>query len=157
MPMVYFNNGHAFGNKDEDYVLQAGEAFLPEGATVAEISAAFPNYAAGDPTMSPPAIVAQAPMLVAAVLNINVADSDITNIDGMFNIMAVAYADVGSFWLFFSEPQPDENYFAIISGNAPVKIMTNKTTDFFVIETMDAIGGARVDPPQTSVQIYRVA
>lgn len=54
MPMIYFNNGYSFGNKDDDYVLRPGEVILPEGATIAEIAAAFPNYAAGDPTTPVP-------------------------------------------------------------------------------------------------------
>ena len=44
MPMVYSNNGHSFGNKNDDYVLQAGEAILPEGATPTQILAAFPRF-----------------------------------------------------------------------------------------------------------------
>jgi hypothetical protein len=44
MPMVYSNNGHSFGNKDDNYVLQAGEVILQEGATPAQILAAFPRY-----------------------------------------------------------------------------------------------------------------
>lgn len=52
--MVYGNNGWSFGNKDDSYVLQAGEVVLPEGATPAQILAAFPNFAAGDPTVPPP-------------------------------------------------------------------------------------------------------
>jgi hypothetical protein len=52
--MVYFNNGYSFGNKDPNYILQPGEVVLPEGATIAQIAAAFPNYAAGDPTLVVP-------------------------------------------------------------------------------------------------------
>jgi hypothetical protein len=97
------------------------------------------------------------PTLIAAALNINVSDGDITSIDGMFNLVGGSYIDVGTYYLFFATQQPDDNYFAIITGNAPAKQMTTKTTDFFVIETFVAIGGAHVDPPQTSVQIYRIA
>lgn len=131
------------------------------GYAAAEIEASivtdaqFQTLLAG--TIIPPPVVAKAPTLVAAALNINVAASDITNIEGMFNIMGGAYAGAGTYMVFFSEPQPDTNYFAIITGNAPVKEMTIKQTDLFYIETMDAIGGAHVDPPQTSVQIYRIA
>jgi hypothetical protein len=50
MPIVYFNNGHSFGNMDDKYVLKAGEAFLPEGATPAQILAAFPHY--NDPVLA---------------------------------------------------------------------------------------------------------
>ena len=54
MPRVYFNNGHSFGNKDDDYVCKPGEAFLPEGATPAQIATAFPGHAAGDPMAPKP-------------------------------------------------------------------------------------------------------
>ncbi len=44
MPMVYSNDGHSFGNQLASYVLKIGEKSLPEGATPAQILAAFPKY-----------------------------------------------------------------------------------------------------------------
>ena len=111
-----------------------------------------------DPVDVPPSplVVSQPPVLVAAALNINVVDGDITGIDGLFNIIGGAYLGVGVYWLFFTDEEPDATYYAIITGDAPAKTMTEQHTDFFVIETLDGIGGAHIDPPQTSVQIFRI-
>lgn len=106
------------------------------------------------PPNPPP--LAVPPVLVAAALNINVADNDITGIEGMFNIAGAVYLDVGTYMLVFTESQLDDAYFAIITG-APAAAMTSRATDVFVIETFASIGGEHIDPPQTSVQIYRIA
>jgi hypothetical protein len=75
MPMVYFNNGHSFGNQDETYVLQAGEAILPEGATPDQIAAAFPHYSDPVPATSvlPQDLMAQFTAADAAAIQAAVA------------------------------------------------------------------------------------
>lgn len=101
--------------------------------------------------LTPPALVASALGLI-----ITPANADISSVGGVFNIAGAMYLDVGTYWLFFLVPQPDTNYFAIITGSAVDMTVTDRTSDYFVIEVKDAIGGAPIDPPQLSVQIFRI-
>jgi hypothetical protein len=105
----------------------------------------------------PPAFLVP-PYLVASALGMAVtpATGDISSVGGMFNIGAAMYLDVGVYWMFFVQSQPDTNYFAIITGAAVDMTMTERGIDYFVIEAKDASGN-HIDPPQLSVQVYRTA
>jgi len=100
------------------------------------------------------ATLVQPPARVAAVYNIPIVDGDVGVTGGLFNIAAAVYADVGSYMLFFSLPQPDLNYFVVSSGLGQV---TEKTTDYFVIEMKSVDGEATAfDPIDFSVQVFRL-
>lgn len=146
---VYSNGGASFRNCAPDYVLQTGEKVLPEGATAAQIAAAFPAYSQPEPAQPPPT-------QVAAALNVKIANGDIPDAGGLSNIAAVIYMDVGIYWVLFSADQPDANYHTVISGGAPVMSTDGEDTSSFMITACDAVGGNHVDPAGFSVQVYRV-
>ncbi|KRQ99284.1 hypothetical protein [Bradyrhizobium valentinum] len=100
--------------------------------------------------------VATPPKTVAAAFNIKIVDGWIPTIDGMFNIGAAIYLDVGLYMLFFVEAQPDTNYFALITGDAPVKRVGEATVEYFTIEVKDGPDGSGFDPASLSVQVMRI-
>ncbi len=106
--------------------------------------------------LPPPGLYVQPPTLVAAALDMRIADSDIAMIGGVFNIVGAVYLGPGMYLLAFTEPQPDDAYFAVITGDPPSKAITERATDYFIIETKDAVGGNYIDADQLTVQIYRV-
>lgn len=110
------------------------------------------------PSITPPAPFLAPPTVVAAALGMIVTPeaADISNpAGGLFNIAGAMYLDVGLYWMFFTDPQSDGNYYAIITGDAPMA-MVDHSTDYFSIEAKNA-GGDPVDPAQLSVQILRIA
>ncbi|UQR66230.1 XkdW family protein [Bradyrhizobium sp. C-145] len=107
-----------------------------------------------DALLNPP--VSKPPRVVAAALNIGIADGNITSLDGAFNIAGAIYFDVGQYMLLFIEPQPDNNYFALITGDAPVKRVSDAQVDSFTIECKDAVSGNGIDPANLSVQVMRI-
>jgi hypothetical protein len=101
----------------------------------------------------PPPPYSTPPVMVAAAYNILIGGGDAA-VDGAFNIVGATVLDVGSYMLFFLEPQPDANYFAIITCDAPSKTMTEIATDYFILDVRDS-GGIGFDPPSLSVEIMR--
>lgn len=111
-----------------------------------------------DPYVPPPDADAgaQQSRLVAAAYDLTIAGGDVSNIGGIFNLIAALYLDVGQYMLLFTEPQPDIDYFPIISGGAPSMQCTERATDYLIIEAKDAVNGSAVDPPQFSVEVKRI-
>jgi hypothetical protein len=94
--------------------------------------------------------------LVAAAYDLTIADGDVANIAGIFNLIAALYLDVGSYMLLFAEPQPDTDYFPIINGGAPSMRCVEKGADYLLIEAKDAVNGSAVDPVSFSVEVKRI-
>jgi hypothetical protein len=133
----------AYANRQNGYA----EEQLADGAP--EVHEFF------NPPAPPPFLVA--PQIVAAALDMAVTPQnwDISNGSGMFNVVAAMYLDVGVYWMFFTEAQPDTNYFGIITGVSGATI-TDRAVDYFAIEVKDG-AGSPVDASKLSVQIYRIS
>ncbi|WP_130228260.1 hypothetical protein [Bradyrhizobium sp. Leo121] len=146
---------------------------FPQGATVIEITddtatedvlAVYggqiydpvANTLSPPPPQEPAPFTNRRPTIVAAAFNIHVADFDIPSIDGLFNIAAAVYLDVGSYMVFFVQPQPDAAYYAVITGDAPAARLSDQAPEYFTIETKDGPGGNPIDPAVLSVQIMRI-
>src|SRR5437667_12040575 len=82
--------------------------------------------------------VSTPPRMVGAAFNIMIENGDIPAVGGLFNIVGAIYLDVGFYMLMFVEPQPDTNYFAVITGDAPTKRVGEATTEYFMLEARDA-------------------
>jgi hypothetical protein len=109
------------------------------------------------PESPPPFLVP--PRIVAAALDMVVTPEswDISNSNGMFNIVAAMYLDVGTYWMFFTNPEADSNYFGVITGADVAQItITDRSTDYFAIEARDG-SGVLTDTRKLSVQIVRIA
>lgn len=103
----------------------------------------------------PPDPAAVPPSLVASALRVVVAGGDVSEIGGVFQLVAALYLDVGQFMLLFIEPQPDDQYFEVISGGSPCMTVSERASDYLIVESRESIGGALVDPPPFSIQIFR--
>ena len=96
-----------------------------------------------------------APRLIASAFNIAVDNGDVAEMTGVFNLVAAIYLDVGQYMLLFIEPQPDADYFAVVSGDAPCLRVVDRQADYLIIESREAVGGNSVDAGMISVQAYR--
>lgn len=96
------------------------------------------------------------PRLIASALSIEVANSDISAIGGAFNLVGAVYLDVGQFMLLFLTPQPDANYFAVVTGSAPKFSIIEQTADYLIVQATVNGGGTAYDPARFSVQIFRM-
>jgi hypothetical protein len=95
------------------------------------------------------------PSIVAAAFNVQIADGDVAAVGGSYNIVGVMYLDVGTYMVLLIEPQPDTNYYAVITGDAASMSVSESATDYFMIETKDSAGNP-VDPSSLSIQILRI-
>lgn len=96
------------------------------------------------------------PRLIASALSIEVANSDISSIAGAFNLVAAIYLDVGQYMLLFLTPQPDANYFAVVTGSAPKFSITEQNADYLIVQATVNGGDTPYDPARFSVQIFRM-
>lgn len=94
-----------------------------------------------------------APSLVASVLNVVVANSDIPSMDGAFNIIGAFYDELGQYTFLLLTEQPDTNYFVQASGVTLREV--DKGTDYFTVEALDA-NGVRFDPTSFGINVYRI-
>ena len=108
-----------------------------------------PPRPSGDPASVPP-------VLVAAVLNMEVVKGDFGVVDGMFNVVGAAYLGVGTYMIFFVTPEPDADYFVVINSSAADTItVSEKATDYLSIEAHDPTGEL-IDPAPFGVSVYRI-
>ena len=103
-----------------------------------------------------PAPFSAPPTLVAAILSCTVVDGELIA-EGNFNIVAAAYFGVGTYAMFFSDPQSDSNYFVEIASGASHMEIVEKETDYFVIGATDPVSGEPIDPVGFSFQVNRIA
>lgn len=113
------------------------------------------NIVVTRPAPPPPDPGTQPPRLIASALNIAVSNGDIASISGAFNLVAAIYLDVGQFMLLFLTPQPDANYFPLVTGSAPSFTIADQTADYLIVNAMTDSPGIAIDPANFSVQVFR--
>lgn len=122
----------------------AGEVFggfLYEGNGFTE-----PEAAQAAPPPPVPSIVASG--------GYTVVNGEIDTLNVVAGITAAFAIDTGTYWLFFTEPQPDLSY-VVIPGCSEGRInTTSRTTDFFELCVKDD-GGALINPTEFSVNVVR--
>lgn len=128
-------------------VRQEGDAF--QGVVNDTYLIVTPPPVEPDPGLLPP-------RMVAAAFNLAIADGDVTQIGGAFNLIAVLYLDVGQYMLLFLEPEQDTDYFAQPIGGAPCMTVSEKGADYLIVEARDAPGGNYIDPETFNIQVYRI-
>jgi hypothetical protein len=83
-----------------------------------------------------------------------VVDGQIDTLNVVSGITAAFAVDTGTYWLFFTEPQPDLSY-VVTPGCSEGRInTTTRTTDFFELCVKDD-GGALINPTEFSVNVVR--
>lgn len=120
--------------------------FLAAGGTIAPYVA--PDAPAPDPT----------PYLYATA-QIAIADSDIASISVSAKLSGAFRFDVGIYWVFFTDEQPDTQYMALVYDGGVVRSFVteaDKFTDYFVVTTTD-FTGAPADPEAINIEIKRVS
>lgn len=113
------------------------------------------EYVIRTPPASPSEPGTTQPSLVASAFNVSVEGGDIPLIDGIFNVAAAIYFDVGQYMLLFLTPQPDDGFFVAITGGAPCMAIAGKNAEYIIVESKDSVGGQPVDPTQFGIQVYR--
>lgn len=96
----------------------------------------------------------QAPNLYAVAL-LTISDGEISGIDVASKFSAALWLDVGLYYLFFAETQPDTAYLAKAYDDATVVRVVEKAAEYIVVTAADGSGNP-VDPAEISVEIIRV-
>ena len=101
------------------------------------------------------ALAAPSPPSLYAVAQLTMTAGSIDGIGVNSRFAAALYLDVGSFLLFFAEPQSDTSYLAkAYDAGANVSVV-ERSTDYILIAATDDVG-APTDPAEISVEIIRV-
>jgi hypothetical protein len=99
---------------------------------------------------SSPALIAMGQMILT--------DGDVSSVTISAALAGAFMFDVGEFWVFFLEEQPDANYMALAYDGGSVRAFVpddEKFTDHFVIRT-DDFTGTPTNPPALNFEIKRV-
>lgn len=101
---------------------------------------------------------AERAVVIYAVARMTIADGDIAGMDMTASLAGAFRFDLGQYWCFFAEPQPDTDYFALVYDNGDVRGFVraaDKYPDYFIVSTVD-FGGAPADAETLCVEIKRV-
>lgn len=159
--MSYTIIGAAYATHDHTAAVilteEAGPVAISVGDTPQEWGALHQSGVPIEDFVPGPASIAPARPELAAQAQLAVNDDEIAGIETSVGLGAAMVLDVGLFWLFFSEPQPDTNYLPIVQApgfNADVTYPLN--ADFLEITVTDRATGAAAVPTQLIVSIQRV-
>lgn len=98
--------------------------------------------------------VPRVPQLYAAAL-FSVSNGDIAEIGVAGRFVSAIYADIGLYYLFFAEEQPDTAYLAKAYDDGARVSVIEKSTSYIAVQALDAAGNP-VDPVEISIEIIRV-
>lgn len=135
----------------EGYDAGDGSAFIPSG------TAQIGDFYEDGVFTTPEPIPVEPPPPVARIVasgSYPVVDGQIDTLNVVSGITAAFAIDTGTYWLFFTEPQPDLSY-VVTPGCSEGRInTTNRTTDYFELCVKDD-GGALINPTEFSVNVVR--
>lgn len=120
---------------------------VPEGWT--EISSP------PDPDPDPVPVSIPSPTIYAVALLV-ISPGSVGGIGVNSRFSAAIYADVGLYYVFFAETQPDTNYLAKGYDDVARVSVIEKTTDYIVVQALDS-NGDHVDPAEISVEVIRLS
>lgn len=106
-------------------------------------------------TRAPPDPVSTPPTLIATAFGVTVANGDVTEIKGAFNVAAALYLGVGQYMLLFLNPLPD-GYFVTIHGDVAAMEVVEHEPDYVTVEARNAVGGSPTEAARFDVQIYTI-
>lgn len=93
------------------------------------------------------------PREVASALQINVAGGDIPSMNGVFNIGAALYVDVGMYMLWFINPLTSADYFPLIQDGATKFEIIDQQPEYLIVQATDGIDP--VDVSKFSLRVYQ--
>lgn len=103
----------------------------------------------------PPTPAPTVPRIYAvAILTVDAPEINGIGVNSRFS--AAIYVDVGLYYVFFAETQPDMEYLAKGYDDVARVSVIEKTTDYIVVQALDAAGDP-VDPSEVSIEIIRVS
>jgi hypothetical protein len=94
-----------------------------------------------------------------AVAHLSIADGDIASVNITAKLAGAFRFDVGQYWVFFTDEQPDTSYMALAYDSGSVRAFvaeSDKATDHFIITTTD-FSGTFADPAEINLEIKRVS
>jgi len=89
-----------------------------------------------------------------ALADFSIQDGSISSVSTSAQISAIFYIEVGTYWVFFAEPQSNTNYVPLCYNHNHTVFVSEKTEDFFVVSALS--GGVPSDPMSLSVEVKRV-
>lgn len=97
------------------------------------------------------------PLLYAAA-QLRIVDGDISGIGVSSRFAGAFWGDVGKYYVFFAEPQPDTDYIATADAGLLRAYVLNdeKAEEFFIITVTDA-SGTPADADAVNVSIVRAS
>ena len=128
------------------YRMVNGETVKLTPEEAAEILAA---QAAAQPQEPAPAVP-----IIYAIAHLTITDGAVSAVTPSARIGGAFYIDVGIYWVFFAEPQPDDNYIPLCYNHGHSVFVSERYEDFFVISA--TLDGVPSDPPSITVEIKRV-
>lgn len=138
---------------------EIGDAWVADD--IAQIGWAY----AGGVLSPPPVVPPDAPPLpdptpyLYATAQIAIAANDISAISVSAKLSGAFRFDVGSYWVFFTDEQPDTQYMALVYDSGSVRSFVaeaDKFTTYFVVTTTN-FTGAPADPEAINIEIKRVS
>lgn len=102
----------------------------------------------------PPDPEPPAPFLYA-IANLAIDGGQVESIAPFARLAGAFYIDVGVYWVFFNEPQPNTDYLPLCYNHNHSVFVSEKYEDFFVINA--EADGIPSDPPLITVEIKRVS
>lgn len=109
--------------------------------------------------VAPPTPIPDPTPLIYAIGQLQVADGSLSALSISSRIAGAFQLSTGSFYVFFTDTQPDTSYLALAYDTGGVRAFVqeaDKATDHFVISTTDATG-TPADPTVVNFEIKRVS
>lgn len=129
---------------------QSEVPYTPDEETAADAAYAAEQAAQALVVPSTPVLMAMGQMILT--------DGDVSSVTISAALAGAFMFDVGEFWVFFLDEQPDTNYMALAYDGGSVRAFVQddeKATDHFVIRTTD-FTGTPTNPPALNFEIKRV-
>lgn len=103
-----------------------------------------------EPDSGPPVRIPQ----ISAVASLKIADGMINGIETAVGLSLAIAIDVGVYWVFFTEPQPDTSYIWNVGASSGTINVSMRDETMMQLTALD--GGVPADPSEVSIQVFRV-
>lgn len=91
---------------------------------------------------------------VVAVASLQIADGMVNGIETAVGLSLALAIDVGVYWVFFTEPQPNTSYIWNVGSSSGTINVSMRDESMMQLTALD--GGVPTDPSEISIQVFRV-